>query len=235
MANNPYLGTDNEAYWQQGYDDGFTDSEGEHNPPLDGDALQIFREGELAGREDAEQIPQGGLPPDGWEEIHELLEGVETINTLVEARELLAFALENPAVPMAAEVSSVAISPFTGILAVAGMMVMVWHALELPKRTIEYQGYSYALIRACCDMPDPTPNPGWPGDGAVNDDYSGFYEAVEKAKDDLRNQLFRNRLLLAIARQGPEKMLRQVWQTIIPEQDHLLRMYNPGWPNVSPA
>src|SRR5437868_4191285 len=118
MSDNPYVNTPNEIYWQQGYDDGFADPDGEHNPPLDGNALQIFREGELAGREDAAAIPPGSPPPDGWEEIHELLEGTEAIHTLVEAREILSFALENPEIPMAGEVATAAISPFAGILTV---------------------------------------------------------------------------------------------------------------------
>ena len=108
------------------------------------------------------------------------------------------------------------------------MGFMVWHALETPKRTLSYQGYSYGLVRACVGLPDPTPNPGWPDPGDVNNDYSSFNDAIAKAKSDLGNVKFKNRFLLEIAKNGPAAVLVAVWNAIIPDDDHLLRMLHLG-------
>jgi len=237
MLTNPYAGTANGTFWELGYFDGSTNPTAEHSPPLDGVAMQVYREGELQGQDDAAAESEDGnnvhSPPDWWERVHGVLEGSETLNTLAEAKELL---LAVGDVGVGGELlGTVALTPVTGILAVAGMSVMVWHALELPTRTVGYQGYAYGLVRKCCDMPDPDPNHTWPGDAAVNNDYSNFFEGIGSAKADLERTLFQNRMRLAIAKRGPKAVLNEVWRAVISEDDHLLRSFEPGWPDVNPA
>ena len=164
-------------------------------------------------------------PKDTTERVHEILEGTEALSTVAEAAAILADA----------EAVEAAISPIGDVLSIVGMGFMVWHALETPKRTLSYQGYSYGLVRACVGLPDPTPNPGWPDPGDVNNDYSNFDDAVAKAKSDLGNIKFKNRFLLEIAKNGPAAVLVAVWNAIIPDDDHLLRMLTPSWPDVSPG
>ncbi|GAA1970175.1 hypothetical protein [Microbacterium deminutum] len=57
---NPYVGTEWEASWQQGYDAGLSHPDGQAGvPPLEGNQLTVYNEGVAAGQADA---AQGGTP-----------------------------------------------------------------------------------------------------------------------------------------------------------------------------
>jgi hypothetical protein len=157
--------------------------------------------------------------------VHNVLEGVEGLTTLADASAILA---DIEAVEVIAE-------PLDGVLSVVGMILGTWEALQTPHRTLAYQGYSYGLLRCCAGMPDPTPNSGWPDPADVENDYSDFNSAVAKAKQDAQNTKLRNQLLLAMAKFGPGQVLKDVWDKIIPDDDHLLRMFTPQWPDVAPG
>ena len=127
------------------------------------------------------------------------------------------------------------VEPLDGILTVVSMALNVWRALETPHRTLAYQGYSYGLLRACAGMSDPQPNSGWPDPADVENDHSDFNNAVAKAKTDAQNAKLRNQILLAMAKFGPGTVLKAVWDQIIADDDHLLRMFTPQWPDVAPG
>lgn len=48
--------------WEEGYLAGYAEPEAEHFPPLEGELLDIFFEGEAAGRDDRRQEPDGEPP-----------------------------------------------------------------------------------------------------------------------------------------------------------------------------
>lgn len=165
-------------------------------------------------------------PDEDWTEVaHKILTGGEALSTVGEAAGILAHV----------EAVEAIATPVGGVLAVLSSVLMVWRALETPHRTITYQGYAYGLLRAAASMDDPVPNRGWPNPEDVDDDYSRFGEAVAKAKSDLDDTALRNRILLAMAKFGEQKVLKQVWDSIIDDDDHLLRMFTPQWPDVSPG
>jgi len=157
--------------------------------------------------------------------VHNVLEGVEGLSTVTEAAAILSDC----------ESVLTVVDPLDGVLAVVGMALGVWHALQTPHRTLAYQGYSYGLLRACASMDDPKPNSGWPDPNDVENDYSDFNDAVAKAKTDAQNTKLRNQILLAMAKFGAGKVLKDVWDKIIPDDDHLLRMFTPQWPDVAPG
>ena len=181
MTENPYRGTQYEEAWQQGYEAGLENPDGDNSPPavLTPEAGAVYAEGELAGQEDARQADGG--PPGSWANIHEILEGAEGIGTLTEAIAIVSYAEVNPALAAAGEVLEVAASGVNGVLAAVGALILWIYSADFPFRTIRYQGYSYGLVRACSGMESPVPNPGWPDPRDIDNDYSNFYEAVEKA------------------------------------------------------
>jgi hypothetical protein len=166
-----------------------------------------------------------GPDEDAATRVHNILEGAEALTTLADAASILA----------AVETVEVVAEPLDGVLSVVGMVLGVWEALETPHRTLAYQGYAYGLLRSCAGMPDPTPNPGWPDPADVENDYSDFNNAVTKAKQDAQNTQLRNQLLLAMAKFGAPQVLKDVWNKIIRDDDHLLRMFTPQWPDVAPG
>jgi hypothetical protein len=157
--------------------------------------------------------------------VHDVLEGIELLTNVTEAAAILADV----------EAVLVVVEPLDGVLAVVGMILGTWRALETPHRTLAYQGYSYGLLRACAGMDDPQPNSGWPDPGDVENDYSDFNNAVAKAKTDAQDAKLRNQILLAMAKFGPGKVLKDVWDKVISDDDHLLRMFTPQWPDVAPG
>ncbi|MBV9509769.1 MAG: hypothetical protein JO303_05760 [Caulobacteraceae bacterium] len=157
--------------------------------------------------------------------VHNVLEGVEGLTSVTDAAAILA---DVEAVEVVAE-------PLDGVLAVVGMMLGVWEALETPHRTLAYQGYSYGLLRRCAGMSDPTPNPGWPDPADIENDYSDFNSALAKAKSDAQDTKLRNQILLAMAKFGAQEVLKAVWDKVIPDEDHLMRMFTPQWPDVAPG
>jgi hypothetical protein len=154
-----------------------------------------------------------------------VLEGVEGLTSVSEAAAIIA---DVEAIEVIAE-------PLDGILAVVGMALGVWEALQTPHRTLAYQGYAYGLLRSCAGMADPTRNLGWPDPADVQNDYSDFDQAVVKAKTDAQNTKLRNQILLAMAKFGPQLVLKDLWDKIISDDDHLLRMFTPQWPDVAPG
>lgn len=166
-----------------------------------------------------------GPDEDTTTRVHNVLEGVEGLTTVTEAAAILADV----------EAVLTVVEPLDGVLAVVSMILGVWEALETPHRTLAYQGYSYGLLRACAGMSDPKPNPGWPDPSDVDNDYSDFNEAVAKAKKDAQNTKLRNQILLAMAKFGPGKVLKDVWDKVVSDDDHLLRMFTPQWPDVAPG
>jgi hypothetical protein len=157
--------------------------------------------------------------------VHDVLEGVEALTTITEAAAILADV----------EAVAVVVEPLDGVIAVVGMALGVWHALQTPHRTLAYQGYSYGLLRACAGMSDPQPNSGWPDPADVENDYSDFNNALAKAKTDAQDTKLRNQILLAMVKFGPGTVLKAVWDKIIPDDDNLLRMFTPQWPDVAPG
>lgn len=164
-------------------------------------------------------------PDDRAKTAQEVLDGIHGLTSVADAAAILA---DCEAIGVIAE-------PLDGILAVAVMILGVWRALETPHRTLAYQGYAYGLLRACAGMTDPTPNKGWPDPGDVDNDYSDFDKAVAKAKTDAQDTKLCNRILLAMAKFGEGKVLKDVWDKIVADDDHLLRMFTPQWPDVAPG
>jgi hypothetical protein len=173
----------------------------------------------------SDKIDPPGPPEELSEKVERILSGAEAINTVAEAANLI----------VESEALEAAQAPVGAVLKIVGMVMGVLHALDLPKRTLRYQGYSYTLVRACCQMSDPAPNSGWPDPYDVGNDYSNFDEAVSKAKSDLANVEFKNRMLLQIAKKTPASVLVEIWQTIIPEDDRLIKMITPRWSDVAPG
>lgn len=157
--------------------------------------------------------------------VDNVLKGVEALNTIAEATAILADV----------EAVLAVVEPLDGVLAAVGMILGTWRTLETPHRTLAYQGYSYGLLRACAGMDDPQPNPGWPDPADVENDYSDFNNAVAKAKSDAQNTKLRNQILLAMAKFGPGQVLKDVWDQVISDDDQILRMFTPQWPDVAPG
>ncbi len=59
--------------------------------------------------------------------------------------------------------------------------------------------------------------------------------AVAKAKQDAQSTQLSNQILLAMAKFGPPQVLKDVWDKVVREDDHLLRMFTPQWPDVAPG
>jgi len=164
----------------------------------------------------------------GTEYVKKVLEGSEALTKVSEAVAILADA----------EAFLGVAEPLGGVLTIIVMIVNVWEALELPERTCSYQGLCYGLMYTALGMGDPQPNPGWPGADAAPEGAAHFAEGLAEAKKRLGNGQegvkSKNLLLLAIAKDKEQKVINQLWQKAVPDDDHLLRMFTVEWPNVGP-
>jgi hypothetical protein len=146
---------------------------------------------------------------------------------------------EAVAIVTGAEAVAEGIEPAGAVVEIAHMVLAVWNALELPDRTCAYQGLVYGLMYSALDMGDPAPNPSWPNLSDAPEHDAKFFEGVAQAKSRLRQSgqdgvKRRNLILLDVAKRSEKKVVNDLWQNAISEDDHLLKMFTVEWPNVGP-
>ncbi len=145
---------------------------------------------------------------------------------------------ETIAILLSAETVIEAIEPIGGAIEIVHMVYSVWMALELPNRTCGYQGLVYGLLYNALDMGDPAPNPTWPDLRDAPEHDQRFREGIAAAKNSLlkgqEGTRCKNLILLAVAKNGESAVVNNLWQNVISEDDHLLKMFTIEWPNVGP-
>jgi len=181
-----------------------------------------------AATEDSENSGEVASPESDPDLVMKILTGAVGLSKVSEAASILAHA----------EVAVEAIEPIGAIVEVAHMVLDLWEALETPDRSCAYQGLVYGLMYASLGMGDPQPNPTWPNLSDAPEHDAKFSEGVEEAKkrlaDGQQGVRRRNLILLDVAKRGEKAVINSLWQHAVSDEDHLLRMFTIGWPEVSP-
>ena len=184
--------------------------------------------GDLPSDDSEDSSGAGETAAPDAEYIHEVLTGAEALSTLGEAAAIFANA----------EGALLAFEATGGLASVLSMIASLIDALNTPERICGYQGLVYGLMYTALGMGDPVQNPGWPGKKAASDGAEYFADGIAKAKARLSGgqQGVRNKnlLLLGIAKDGPKKVVNQLWQQAVAENDHLLQSFTVEWPQVGP-
>jgi hypothetical protein len=203
-----------------------TSNETDDYPPTD-DSQSTTVDDTTPGDPEDSNDPGQTAEPDP-EYLHKILTGTEALSTLGEAVAIFANA----------ESALLMFEATGGIATILSMIANIIDAVNTPERICGYQGLVYGLMYTALGMGDPVQNPGWPGKEAAPEGAEYFADGLATAKSRLSTGQdgvkSKNLLLLAVARDGAKKVVNQLWQAAVADNDHLLKNFTVEWPKIGP-
>jgi hypothetical protein len=231
MTDNPYAGTDNEGAWADGYQYGQqnpNDSSPSAPSPYADDSATIWREGALAGQQDALANQPSPLIP-RQVTADDILLGLHALST---AGELLEIFGKFP------EALEDWVQPVGGVLMVISMLINTIAALETEERGAGYRGTAYGLVYGALGMGTPSATCSGSLGGADQDtlNQDAFNKAASEAANQMSDTVSRNRVLVRIEKDlgDPGVTVNCLYQALCANSDdtQLAAAYSSlPWPN----